>query len=398
LSPLFAAAALSGLTGSAQGQYAPAKTHLRPADLPKPFATPSANNAGKIVARPEGADLTLPPGFKAEVFAEDFQFPRGIAVAPCGDVFVAEASAGRITVLRPGSDGKPAKREVFVEDIRRPFGIVFWKDGMYVGTPNAVLRYAYKDGQMQAEGDPQTIVSGLPTEGHWTRTLAQDPRTGKMYISIGSSKDVGEESDARRATICEFNPDGSGFRIYATGLRNVVGMAFHPQSKKLWASVQERDFLGDDLVPDYVTSVQEGGFYGWPWYYIGANLDPRMTARPELAAKSLTPEVLLTSHTAAMCMVFYTGTQFPKEYRNDAYVALHGSSNRSKRVGYSIVRVRFKNGKPVGGYEDFVTGWMMGENDPRVWGRPVGIAQGKDGSLFLTDDGANKVWRIYYQK
>jgi glucose/arabinose dehydrogenase len=402
LSGLLAVATLSGVSLAVglntAGQEKPKRTLLRPEDLPKPYATPSASNAGKIVPRPEGAELKMPPGFKAEVFAEGFEQPRWLSVSPNGDVFVAEARAGRITVLRPGSDGKPTQRGVFAEEVPRPFGIVFHKEWMYVAVPDGVVRFAYKPGQLRAEGEPEKIVSGLPTEGHWTRSLAYSPKNNKMYVSIGSSKDWGEETEPRRATVCEFNPDGSGFRIFATGLRNVIGIACHPQTGVLWTTVQERDALGDDLVPDYVTSVKEGGFYGWPYYYIGKNHDPRLPEKPELAAKSLVPEVLLTSHTAAMCMLFYTGHQFPKEYQGDALVALHGSGNRTKRVGYSLIRVPFKNGKPVGGYEDFVTGWMLGEDDPRVWGRPVGLAQGKDGSLFMVDDGHNTVWRISYQK
>lgn len=402
---LSAAAALCGVLSLAIGQdtgakpEAPTRVVLRPQDLPRPYATPDANNPGKIVPRPEGAELRLPPGFKAEVYAEGFDNPRWISVAPNGDAFVAEARGGRISVLRPGSDGKVAQREIFAEEVGRPFGIVFWKGWMYVGTPNAVVRYPYKDGQLKAEGTPEKVVTGLPADGgHWTRSLAYNPRNGKMYVTIGSSKDVGEETEPRRATVCEFNPDGSGFRIYATGLRNIIGIAAHPQTGALWATVQERDKLGDDLVPDYLTRIQEGGFYGWPWYYIGANHDPRMAEKPELAKKAIVPDVLLTSHTAAMCLVFYTGAQFPQTYRGDAFIALHGSGNRAKRVGYSIVRVPFKSGKPVGGYEDFVTGWMMGEDDPRVWGRPVGLAQAKDGALLMVDDGADKVWRISYQK
>ena len=401
---LFAATALCGVLGLTIGQKASADKEatkrivIRPDALPKPYATPDAKNGGKIVPRPEGAELHLPQGFHAEPYAENFENPRWISVAPNGDVFVAEAGAGRITLLRPGSGAKPEKREIFAEELNRPFGIVFHKEWIYIATPNAVLRYPYKAGQLRAEGEAETIVAKLPADGgHWTRALAFNPKNDKFYVSIGSSKDWGEETESRRATVCEFNPDGSGFRIFASGLRNVIGLTCHPQTGAVWATVQERDALGDDLVPDYVTSVKDGGFYGWPYYYIGANPDPRMSPKPELVKNAVTPDVLLTAHTAAMCMTFYTGAQFPKAYRGDAFVALHGSGNRSKRVGYSIVRVPFKNGKPAGGYEDFVTGWMMGEDDPRVWGRPMGLAQAKDGSLLMVDDGANKVWRISYQ-
>jgi len=377
---------------------APKRTLLKPDDLPEPFATPSAENGPQIVPRPADAELKLPQGFKAEVLAEDFKNPRWVAVAPSGDIFVAEAGPGRIIALQTGPDGKVSRREVFAEGLRRPFGMVFWRDWLYVGTPSAVVRFPYKAGQLKAEGAPQVVVTDIPTNGHWTRSLACNPRTGKLYVSIGSQADIAEATDPRRATICEFNPDGSGFRVFGSGLRNAVGLACNPQTATIWAAVQERDQLGDDLVPDYVTSIKEGGFYGWPYYYIGRHPDTRVSAKPELADKSLVPDVLLTSHTAAMCMLFYTGSQFPRQYRGDAFVALHGSSNRSLRVGYSIIRVPFKNGKPVGGYEDFVTGWMLAEKDNRVWGRPVGLAQAKDGSLLMVDDGANKLWRISYSK
>lgn len=403
LRPLAVAVSFSALLGLSVGvaradKETPKRVVLKAGDLPKPYATPNASNGGKLVPRPPDAELKLPAGFHAEVFAENFENPRWIATAPNGDLFVAEAAGGRVTVLRPGADGKPAQRDVFVEELTRPFGIVFYKQWIYIATPNAVLRYSYKEGQLRAEGEPETILSKLPADGgHWTRALAVNPKTDKMYISIGSSKDWGEEKEPRRATVCEFNPDGSAFRIYAAGLRNVLGLACHPKTGEVWATVQERDALGDDLVPDYVTSVKENGFYGWPYSYIGANPDPRLPAKPELTATTLVPDVLLVSHTAAMCLTFYTGTQFPKPYRGDAFVALHGSGNRSKRVGYSIIRVPFKGNKPAGGYEDFVTGWMLGEDDPRIWGRPMGLTQGKDGSLYMVDDGASKVWRIFYK-
>ncbi len=401
---LFAAAIVSGCVGPAVGQdkssgtETPKRTLLKAEELPEPFATPSVNNGGKIVPRPPGAELKMPTGFKAEVLAENFDNPRWITVAPNGDIFVAEAGPGRIIVMQTDKDSKVSRREVFAEGLQRPFGMVFWRDWLYVGTPSEIVRFPYKVGQLKAEGAPQSVVSGLPTEGHWTRSLAFNPHTGKMYVSIGSQADIAELTDPRRATVCEFDPDGKGFRVYGSGLRNAVGIACNPQTGAVWAAVQERDQLGDDLVPDFVTSVKDGGYYGWPYFYIGRHPDKRVSAKPELADKSLVPDVLLTSHTAAMCMLFYTGNQFPKVYRGDAFVALHGSSNRSLRVGYSIVRLPFKNGKPVGGYEDFVTGWMLAENDPRVWGRPVGLAQAKDGALLMVDDGANKVWRISYNK
>jgi len=372
-------------------------------DLPQPNATPNAVNPSRVIPKPEGASLTVPKGFAVETYAEgDLRRPRWMALAPNGDVFVSEHQAGRITVLRDSNaDGRVDERFVFAEGLMQPFGMAFWQDYLYVGNTNAVVRFKYKTGQTKAEGAPEKIAA-LPGEGyreHWTRNVIFSPDGKKMYVSVGSKTNVDVEPDPMRAAISEYNPDGTGHRIYAGGVRNAIGLAFYPGTRVLWAAVQERDIIGDDLVPDFVTSIKEGGFYGWPFAYVGQNEDPRRKGeRADLVAKTIAPDVLIQAHSAVLGLVFYEGRMFPSEYRNDAFVALHGSWNRAKRTGYKIIRIRFKNGKPVGGYDDFLTGWMLGEDKPEVWGRPVGLLVLKDGSMLITDDGANKIWRVTYRK
>lgn len=374
---------------------------IRPADMAPAFATPSADNGPRIVRKPANAELKLPQGFKAEIWAEGFDNPRWMAVAPNGDVFVTEAHANRLTILRDAdSGGKATVHSTFADGLNQPFGIGFYKDWVYVANTNSVVRFKYKPGQLKADGPPETVVPVLPGggyHGHWTRDLMFNSRTGKMLVTCGSHVDIGLEPDPHRAAILEFNPDGSGERVLANGIRNPVGIALQPGTGQLWASVNERDGMGDDTPPDYVTSIKDGGFYGWPYYYIGPNRDPRVPdERPELKDKVIVPDVLVQAHSAVLGLAFYTGKMFPKEYRNDIFVASHGSGNRSKRTGYKIIRVPFKNGKPIGGYEDFCTGWMLGENDKRAWGRPVGLVIAKDGSMLVADDAANRIWRISY--
>jgi glucose/arabinose dehydrogenase len=342
----------------------------------------------------------VPPGFKVEVWAEgDLQRPRWMTLAPNGDVFVAESEAGRIKILRDtNGDARPDQSFVYASGLSRPFGMVFWREYLYIGNTNAVVRVRYKPGQTQAEGEFEKLAD-LPPGGHWTRHLLFSPDGRKLYVGVGSQSNVSVESDPLRAAISEYNPDGTGHRIFASGTRNPVSMAFYPGTRTLWAAVQERDLLGDDLVPDYVTSIKDGGFYGWPYCYAGANEDPRRKGeRPDLVKKSIVPDVLIQAHSAVMGMLFYEGRMFPAEYRGDAFVALRGSWNRSKRTGYKIIRIRFRNGKPVGGYEDFLTGWMISEDSRDVWGRPVGLLVLKDGSMLITDDAAHKIWRVSYAK
>ncbi len=398
--PLFLAAlALGGLAyftpRKGQGQNA-----VSPQTLPAPYATPSSDNGPRVVARPPGAQLHVPPGFQVEEFASGLDNPRWMTVAPNGDVFCVESNPGRVTVLRDTTGaGKADFRRVFATGLELPFGIAIQKNHLYVANTNSVVRFGYQVGQTQATDTPQTLLT-LPGRGyhqHWSRDLVFNPGGTKMYVSVGSQSNIGIE-EPRRAAILEANPDGSNARIFASGIRNAVGKAFNPVTGALWTTCNERDALGDDLVPDYVTSVRDGGFYGWPYYYIGPHHDPRMPERPDLKAKVITPDVLLTSHVAALGIAFYTGQQFPANYRNDAFVALHGSWNRSHRVGYKVVRIHFQNGKPVGGAEDFLTGWLLDESDRRVWGRPVGVAVAKDGSLLVADDGGDKIWRVTYRK
>ena len=381
---------------------APGRYEITPATLPPPNLGPDAENPPDIIAQPAGATLHLPAGFEASVFAEgDFRNVRWMALAPNGDVFVTDAGAARVIVLRDtDNDGKADARFVFATGMTLPFGLAFWNDYLYVGLTNAVVRFAYKPGQVEAQGQPEKIAD-LPGRGyrqHWTRNVIFDPSGKKLYVTVGSESNVDVEKEPMRATITEYNPDGSGKRTFASGLRNPIGLAFHPATKRLWAAVQERDRLGDDLPPDYLTEVKDGGFYGWPYSYIGRNEDPRRKGEgKELVAKALVPEVLIQAHSAVLGLVFYNGKMFPKEYRGDAFIALHGSWNRTKRTGYKIIRVRFKGNKPAGGYEDFLTGWMLGEDRREVWGRPAGLLVLKDGSLLITDDGANKIWRVTYR-
>jgi glucose/arabinose dehydrogenase len=381
-------------------------------DLPRPFATDSATNDARMVKRPEGAWPRVPDGFQVEEFARGLDNPRLIRVAPNGDLFLAESYPGRIRVLRARNGaGKVEVNEVFASGLERPFGIAFYPPGpdprwVYVGETGAVVRFPYQKGDLKARGKKQVIVADIPSGGrlhgggHWTRDVAFSNDGKKMFVSVGSRSNVQEDSDEaekNRADILEYDPEGSGFRIYASGIRNAVGIAVHPETGELWASVNERDGLGDDLVPDYVTRVREGAFYGWPWFYLGKSQDPRhQGAHPELRDKVVTPDVLVQSHSASLEMTFYTGGQFPAEFRNEAFAAEHGSWNRAKRTGYKVIRVPLRDGKPTGEYEDFMTGFVT--RDGNVWGRPVGVAVAADGALFVSDDGGEVIWKVSYRK
>ena len=348
-----------------------------------------------------------PKGFQVTEFATGLGNPRKIVTAPNGDIFVAESMPGRIKVLRDADgDGKPEMVSVFASGLSRPFGIAFYPPGpkptyVYVGNTDSVVRFAYKDGDTKAAGPPEIVVKNIPSGreqvgggGHWTRDV-EFSKDGKMlFVSVGSRSNVSDDaSEKRRADILAFDPDGKNERIYASGIRNPVGLAIHPETGQLWTSVNERDLLGDHLVPDYVTHVEEGGFYGWPWYYMGAHQDPRHQGKhPELKDKVIVPDVLVQSHSASLCMTFYTGTAFPKAYRLDAFAAEHGSWNRARRTGYKVIRIPMKDGKATGEYEDFLVGFVTKEGN--VWGRPVGVTVAKDGALLVTDDGSNVVWRV----
>jgi glucose/arabinose dehydrogenase len=343
--------------------------------------------------------------------------PRIIRVAPNGDIFVAETRAGRIRVFR-AADGadKSTNHETFASGLHGPFGIAFFPSGdnpqwVYVANADSVVRFPYRSGDLKASGRPETVVARLAAVyGHSTRDIVFTPDNKRMLVSVGSASNVAEGinqpppelaqqppglawgSETDRAAVLAFDPDGKHRRVFATGIRNCVGLAMQPNGT-VWCSTNERDGLGDDLVPDYVTRVQEDAFYGWPWFYIGDHQDPRHRgARPDLKGKITVPDVLVQAHSASMQLVFYDGTSFPAEYRGDAFAAQHGSWNRSKRTGYKIIRVRLKDGVPTGEYEDFVTGFVI--NDNEVWGRPVGVAVARDGSLLISEDGNGTIWRI----
>jgi glucose/arabinose dehydrogenase len=381
---------------SAQRHY-----NLTPASLPPPNASPDAVNPPNVIPKPAGAELRLPQGFEASTFAEGgFVRPRWMALAPNGDVFVADSEAGSIIILRDTNrDGVAEERFTFATGLKQPFGMAFWRDYFYVGNTDAVVRFRYQTGQTKAEGQFEKIAD-LPGKGyreHWTRNVIFSPDGSKMYVTVGSESNVSVEPDPMRAAIMEYNPDGTGKRIIASGTRNPIGLSFNPTTHSLWAAVQERDRLGDDLVPDYVTEIRGGGFYGWPYAYAGQNVDPRRKGeRSDLVSKTIVPDVLIEAHSAVLGLVFYEGKMFPEEYRGRAFVALHGSWNRSRRTGYKIISIPFKNGKATGGYDDFLTGWMLGEDNKDVWGRPVGLLVLPDGSMLITDDGANKIWRVTY--
>ena len=379
-------------------------------DLDAPYATESAKNRPKVVPRPEGAWPKVPAGFKITAFAEGLDNPRVLTTAPNGDIFVAESRRNRVRVLRDkNGDGNAEIKEIFVEGLKQPFGIAFYPPGpnpqyAYVANTDSVVRFPYQNGDLKARGAGETIVNDLDGGGrltgggHWTRDVVFSQDGRKMYVSIGSKSNVDEDNNPvedRRARIFEYSPDGKNERVFASGIRNPVGLAINPQTGALWTSVNERDGLGDHLVPDYITSVKDGGFYGWPWYYLGDHQDPRHKGEhPELQGKITVPDVLLQSHSASLDMIFYTGKQFPKAYNNDAFAAEHGSWNRARRTGYKIIRVPMQNGKATGEYEDFVTGFVTGDGD--VWGRPVGVTVAKDGALLFSDDGGNLVWRVAY--
>ena len=369
-------------------------------DLAEPSA--SASNPPKIVPRPEGATLTMPPGFQAEIFAENFKRPRIAVEAPNGDVFVADPSIGTVLVLHD-TDGNrvidAAERSEFATGLNAPFGMAFHGGHIYVAAADAVLRFPYTSGQRKATAAGERIAD-LPhgPTGHSTRNIRFSPDGAWFYVTVGSSSDIDVDPDPQRAAVLRFRADGSGREVVVTGTRNPIGLDFHPQTHELWMTVQERDGLGEDLVHDYVARARPGAFFGWPYAYIGAHEDPRHKgARPDLVKAAVVPDVLLQAHSSVMTLAFYDAAQFPARYREGAFVALRGSSGRSKRTGYKVVFVPFKGGEAAGGYEDFLVGWMLGEDSPEVWGRPVGLAVLKDGSLLVTDDGAGRIWRVTHR-
>ncbi len=375
-------------------------------DLPAPLATSSSGNGPKLVPRPKDVWPQVLPGFKVELYASGLDEPRLIRTAPNGDVFVAESHNGNILVFRGvTAEGKPEATETFATGLNRPFGINFYPPGpnpqwVYVGNTDSVVRFPYKSGELKA-GGPAEHIADLPNGGgHWTRDVQFTLDGKKMLVSVGSVSNIDDPdttpAEKNRADVLEFNPDGSGMRVYAYGIRNCVGLAIQPKTGDPWCSVNERDALGDNLVPDYITHVQEGGFYGWPWWYMGSHQDPRHEGKhPELKDKVITPDVILHPHNASLELTFYEGKQFPAEYKGDIFAAEHGSWNRAVRVGYELIRIPLHQSSHASGeYEDFMTGFVV--DNGHVWGRPVGVTVAPDGSLLVTDDGSKSIWRVSY--
>jgi glucose/arabinose dehydrogenase len=403
--------------------------HITVSDLPKPFATESSRNQPKLDKRVGDETPKTLPGFKVSLFASGFQGTRRLRTAPNGDVFMAESNAGRITILRaaPGSN-TVEQTSVFAEGLSQPFGIAFYPardpQWVYVGNTDSVVRFPYHSGDLKASGPAEVVVAKLPAGGgHWTRDLAFSPDGSKLYIAVGSGSNIAETmpkktvteakawdaeygkgaawgGETHRADVLVADPDGKNLKVFATGIRNCSGLSVNRQTGDLWCTTNERDLLGDNLVPDYSTRVKAGQFFGWPWYYLGSNEDPRLAGqRPDLKDEVTVPDVLYQPHSAPLQLMFYAASDgpaaFPKAYDGDGFVALHGSWNRSQRTGYKVVRLRLKNGVPTGEYEDFLVGFVHANSD--VWGRPVGLAEMKDGSLLVSDDGGNVVWRVAHE-
>lgn len=433
-----AAGAQQVLTGQAaftnyDQQKPGVRHHITLADLPEPKPDESVNNTATLVERPKDAWPIAPAGFKVTLYAGGdappmqrsenkqqiaaptqgtFKMPRLLRAAPNGDIFLSDSGAGVLFVLRGvGADGKAATIEKFATGLDHPFGIAFYPANdpkwIYVGNATTIQRFAYKSGDLHASGAPQTMVPDIPGYaqltggGHWTRDVVFTKDGQRMLVSVGSGSNVDDTDthprEFHRADVLEYTPDGKFVKVYASGIRNCVGEAINPVTGSLWCSVNERDNLGNHLVPDYVTSVPEGGFFGWPWFYMGGHQDPRLPGKhPELKSKVITPDVLVQPHMASLQMEFYplAKSSFPAGFSGDAFAAEHGSWNREQRAGYEVIRIPMKAGKATGEYDDFLTGFVTA--DGKVWGRPVGVTVAKDGSLLVTDDGSRSVWRVAY--
>jgi glucose/arabinose dehydrogenase len=398
---------------------------IKPSDLPAPAMSgtdPEASVASnvKVIDPPPGALPKVPDGFAVQVFADGFKQPRTLRIAPNGDIFLAESGAGRVLVFRANPGAAPARPEVFAETLERPYGIAFVPPAdpqyVYVAAANQVVRYPYRGGAVRASGPAEVVIDNIPTRRHWTRDLAVSRDGKRLFLAVGSGsnlaggmRDMGREdirryeqthgrgaswgAEENRAVVRVFDPEGESIRNYATGLRNCSGLAMQSGTDNLWCVVNERDHLGPQLAPDYMARVQEGGFYGWPWYYIGGNEDPAWTGkRPDLRGQARVPDVLIQPHSSALSAAFYDRDAFPAEYRGDAFVALHGSHSAPQRTGYKVIRVRMKDGQPTGEYEDFMTGFLV-DNDS-VWGRPAGVAVTRDGALLVSDDANGVIYRV----
>ena len=401
---------------------------IRPQDLPAPFVTKSASNAPGPIPMPDDARPQVPAGFDVEMVASGFKQPRVIRAAPNGDLFVADSEANEIHVLRMKDESAtPTENSVFASGLNQPYGIAFYPPGpnpewVYVANTDGIVRYPYKSGDLAASGKAETVVEGLPTGYHWTRDIAFAPDGSRMFVSVGSGSNIGEDvtgepdggiakfaannalgamwgEERDRADVLSFKPDGSDKQVFATGLRNCSGLTVQPQTGALWCVVNERDELGDNVPPDYATVIKQGEFFGWPWFYIGDHEDPRAPLkgqRSDLVGKVSVPDVLFQAHSAPLGITFYDGGMFPAEYKGDAFVTLHGSWNRGDRTGYKVVRMLVDDqGQPTGAYQDFMTGFVLSKD--KVWGRPVGVTTARDGSLIVTEDGSGTIWRVTHE-
>jgi glucose/arabinose dehydrogenase len=400
---------------------------LTPQDLP-PIAA-STPNFSQVVPMPAGAKPQVPEGFTVEMVASGLANPRAIRLAPNGDLFVADSMSNSVYILRvPAGSATPARKEVFADGLYQPFGIAFYPLGpnpewIYIANSDGVVRFPYRSGDLKASGKPEKVVERIPWVHHWTRDIAFSPDGKRLLLSVGSGSNVALDmfpepltkgglpawvqnhplgatwdTEERRADVLSYDPNGKNEKILATGLRNCSGMTFQPATGHLWCVVNERDELGDNTPFEYATAVAEGAFYGWPWYYIGSNKDPRhKAARPDLEGKVTVPDVLMQAHSAPLQIAFYDAADFPANYKGSAFVTLHGSWNRAQRTGYKVVRLLFDSaGRATGEYEDFMTGFVV--SDTEVWGRPVGVAVARDGSLFVTEDGNGTIWRVTYRQ
>lgn len=424
--PLFLACNSQTKTGTATDSTAKDTTGTQAVNLPAPDVNASKTKFSKVIGWPEGKTPVAPAGFTVTKFADKIKSPRNIYVAPNGDILVVLAnserntkekianalsgkdkaevsgsSANSVLLFRDSNnDGKFELQTTFLSGLDQPYGVLIIGSSFYVANTDGLYQYPYKTGDTKITGKGKKIVD-LPAGGynnHWTRNLIANADNSKIYITVGSGSNVGEngmEHEVRRAGILEVNPDGTGEKIYASGLRNPVGVAWAPNTKTLWTAVNERDGLGDELVPDYITSVKEGGFYGWPYSYFGQNEDPRLKGQhPELVKASIVPDVAVGSHTASLGLAFYTDKKFPAKYQGGAFIGQHGSWNRSTLAGYKVAFVPFKNGKPAGELEDFLTGFIADKDKGEVYGRPVGVAVTHDGAILVADDVSSTVWRV----
>jgi glucose/arabinose dehydrogenase len=388
------------------------RRHITVADLPAPAEDQSIDNTATVVPRPADAWPIAPKGFKVELYAANLENPRELRTAPNGDIFLAESSAGKIKVFRGiTADGKAKDVSVFASGLHQPFGIAFYPQGdnpqwVYIGDTDAIVRFSYRNGDVKARGPMETLADlpgggHLRGGGHWTRDLVFSKDGKTLFASVGSHSNVDNPDthpeEFHRADVLAFTPEGKFVKVWGWGIRNCVGEAINPTTGELWCSTNERDGLGNNLVPDYITHVPEGGFFGWPWWYMGGHQDPRLKGtHPELKSRVLTPDVILQPHFASLQLIFYQGSQFPGEYHGDGFACEHGSWNRNQRTGYECIRIPMRDGHATGEFEDFLTGFTVKNGDGEVWGRPVGITESKDGSLFISDDGSGSIWHVSY--